>query len=164
MAGGMTGARTRLFIGSVHDDATDTLSEFDAIVSGTWVQVEEVTGLSAFGLTFQEVTTETFDNEVTEKYKGTANAGNLTVTLNMAPGKAGQTALEAALASQDAFDFKIEYPDKPAGATSKPTRHFFAARVMGFTYNPSSPNAMITNEVTLSITTKPIKGAKVTGA
>lgn len=166
MPGGITGARARVFIGPVHDDQIETLEDWDDLVSGDWKEIEEVTGIGEFVLTFAEVTSETFGNEVVEKYKGTANPGSLQLVVNYVPSEPpGQLALKAAVASYDAYSIKIELNNKPAGASSKPTRAYFAARVMtGGGLNISGPNAMVGTTHTLGICTKPIIGKPVTGA
>lgn len=150
MPGPVTAAKSGVFIRPTpHLEATDTLAEWDAL-SG-WVRIGGITNVGEFGPTYQEITSEPIDAEAVGKYKGMRNDGNLTLTIEWREDDAGQVIVRDALASFEDYDWKVELNNKPAGATSKPSRKFFAGKAMSDTFNIGGPNNLVTGTVNIAI-------------
>ncbi|MFV3077965.1 hypothetical protein [Niveispirillum fermenti] len=161
----MTGFKTAVYVGPVYEGVPLSLEAYDALEDEDWVKVEGLTAMSAFGESYQEVRAPTYDDDVEQVGKGTANAGTLNLTYNLLPGRPGQAALAAAVAdTQNRYHFKVEFPDKPPGEGSKPTRRYFAAAALGAPEDPSQINGAITGQTALALTTKVVKGAKLAGS
>jgi hypothetical protein len=158
----VSAAKTGLFIRGAHAAETTTLSAYDALTG--WVQVKGITNIGEFGATFQEITSEPLEAEATGKYKGMRNDGSLALTMERVPDDEGQQALIEALQSYDSFDFMVALNDKPAGATSKPTRLYFPGKVLSYTTNVGGANNLVTASCTISIDGAVVEGASVTGA
>lgn len=150
MSGPITAAKSGLYIRpTVHSEDTNTLAEWDALTG--WVRIGGITNIGEFGPTHQEITSEPIDAEAVGKYKGMRNDGNLALTIEWREGDAGQVILREALAIYDDYDFKVELNNKPAGAGSKPSRKFFAGKVMSDTTNIGGANNLVTGSVNIAI-------------
>lgn len=112
--------------------------------------IGEVTSIGEFGKEFQEITHQPLDTRETQKFKGSFNAGNVTLSLGGDLEDAGQEALAEALDSDDLYNFRIEYPDKatPSGHGSY---RIFKARVMSYKEGVSGTNDIIKATTTLGI-------------
>ena len=92
--------------------------------SVTYTAIGEVTDWSAGGKVFNVVTSNPIAQRNTDKYKGTVNNGADTFTVNRDDDDAGQVIILAALASDNAYSFKITFSDA--------TDDFYTGKVVSF--------------------------------
>ncbi|WP_207479574.1 hypothetical protein [Arenibaculum pallidiluteum] len=156
----ITSAGTKLYVAGAHTTA-DSVAEYDAL---TWVEVGEVTNFGEFGASYAEITHVPVGTNITHKFKGTRNDGSLQLTLGRDPSDVGQADLVEALDSYDSYDFKIELNDLPSGTGAKPTRFFFAGKVMSYTTNIGNGGQVVGANTTISIDGAVLEGAKVAGS
>ena len=90
----------------------------------TYTAIGEVTDWSAGGKVFNVVTSNPIAQRNTDKYKGTVNNGADTFTVNRDDDDAGQVIVLAALASDNAYSFKITFSDA--------TDDFYTGKVVSF--------------------------------
>jgi hypothetical protein len=104
-----TTAGTKVYIGTT---ASNGLTD-------TYTEIGEVTSISPYGKTFNEVTHTPLATRGVRKHKGSFNDGNLELEMAEVPDDAGQIALEAALETDFDYNFKIEQNDEvaPVSAT-----------------------------------------------
>ncbi|MGQ9370345.1 phage tail tube protein [Azospirillum sp. ST 5-10] len=116
----------------------------------TYTLIGEVTSIGEFGKEFQEITHQPLDTRETQKFKGSFNAGTITLSLGGDLQDAGQEALAQALDSDELYNFRVEYPDKatPSGHGSY---RVFQARVMSYKEGVSGTNDIVKATATLSI-------------
>jgi hypothetical protein len=98
-------ARTRVSIGG----ATATWTEV-AVAADTWVLIDGIRTIGNFGDSAQVITVDEVGDGRTRKAKGTRNSGTMELTCSKRSTDPGQIALDAASASDEAFNFKIELP------------------------------------------------------
>lgn len=128
-----TSAGARLYIGPVAADTIDSVAEFKAL--GAYVEVGEIEDMGEVGDTFNIVTFTAMANRRVRKFKGSADAGNMTLSLGRDVTDAGQTALKAALASDFDYAVKIVLNDQPAGSPSHPSTIFIRGKITAFSNN-----------------------------
>ncbi len=163
MAGPVTSAKSGVYVRPTpHAAATDTLAEWDALTG--WVRIGGITNVGEFGAQHQEITSEPIDADAVGKYKGMRNDGNMPLTLEWREGDEGQGILRDALASYEDYDFKVELNNKPAGAGAKPSRKFFAGKVMSDTTNIGGPNNLVTGTINIAINGAIVLGPATAGA
>lgn len=85
--------------------ATYDATGFAALV---WVPVGKIKNAGEFGKTFQLITNNYLSQRGDEKRKGTFNAGQLNLDVDIKT-DAGQASCESALDSDDDYNFKIEF-------------------------------------------------------
>lgn len=108
--------------------AAATATEFAA---DTYTLILDPTDIGSFGSKSELVKWQGLTSGITNKAKGTFDAGGWEFTVAHDSADAGQTALRAAVDSPNQFNFKIELTDKPtSGASPKNTVHYFRALVM----------------------------------
>ncbi|GAA4247825.1 hypothetical protein GBZ26_22890 [Azospirillum formosense] len=151
----VSSAGTRLFIGG--STPCDTKAEYEAL---TWVEVEEIEDIGSFGTTFEKVSYKALAGGTVRKKKGTVDHGSTTLKLARIPTATGQTAIKAAVADrQHAYNVKIEFDDKPAGAGATPTRIYMPAFVMSYTTEIGGPDKVVETSVGLEIDGEPLEVA-----
>ncbi|QPI08273.1 hypothetical protein IM687_13820 [Stutzerimonas stutzeri] len=103
-----TAAGARLSIGT-KTPATDATS----YAADTYVEVGEIENLGEFGDQVSAATFTALADRRVRKFKGTYDAGDMTLTLGFDSGDDGQNALNAALkdAGSDDYNFKVELED-----------------------------------------------------
>lgn len=100
----------------------------------TFTNIGEITDYGSVGKTYNEVTHNPVADRATYKFKGSYNEGTMSLTLAKAAADAGQVILDAGLASDSDYYFKVELNDNPDGTSN--TILYFSAKVM------SAPNAI----------------------
>lgn len=153
---------TKIYIGDPTWDHA-TLTGYDGQTSG-WTEVGTPTSLPPYGIEFAEGSATTLGGE-TKYWKTAANYGTGAMGILLDGEDDGQGALKAAAADKvRSYPMKIELADKPAGATSKPTRDYFRALVMSFRNDGGDVSGADRATVNLRIVTEPIRGAVVVGS
>lgn len=115
----------------------------------TFTLIGEITDIPEFGPAYQLVTHNPVATRTTQKFRGSINQGSVTLMLGRDLSDAGQSALNTALASDSAYNFRVELNDS---AGSHGTRFVFKARIMSFTTNIGQVNNVVTAKVQLEIT------------
>lgn len=151
MAKSITAAKSAVYMRPTVSTAdNNTLAEWDALTG--WVRIGGITNIGAHGPTFAEIKSEPIDATATGKYKGMRDDGNMQLDMEFREGDEGQDILTGeALESYDNWDFKVELNNKPAGASSKPSRRYFPAKVMGYPFDIGNSNKLCTTQITLAI-------------
>ncbi|TYO83659.1 hypothetical protein DQ397_000743 [Pseudomonas sp. CK-NBRI-02] len=147
-----TAAGCRLSIGSKTPATTKTEYEAD-----TYVDVGEIEDLGEFGDTFNPVNFTALSDGRVRKYKGTADAGNMTLTVGLDNGDAGQKAVGVAHKDRTKgnYNIKVTLNDGDPGATPAilPTTFYFGVKVMNNTVAPGTADNVVRRNVTLAINT-----------
>lgn len=133
--------------------AAETQAEF---VADTYVEVGEIEDLGEFGDTFANVNFTALADGRVRKYKGTADAGDLTLTLGLDNGDAGQAAVKTAHADRSKGDYnmKITLNDgNPAALPTPiaPTTFYMRGKVMKNTVASGSADNVVRRNVTVGI-------------
>ena len=98
-----TAAGCRIGIGSKNGADTEALYKAD-----TYVDIGEVEDLGEFGDTFSSVTFTSLRDGRVRKYKGTADAGDLTLAVGLDNGDLGQAKLKIAHRDRSKGDYNIK--------------------------------------------------------
>lgn len=146
-----TAAGCKIYIGPKGDP--DDLAEYEAI---TWVGIGEVEDLGEFGDTFSSVTFTALADGRVRKYKGTADAGDLTLAIGFDNSDTGQLAVKAAHAdrSKGDYPFKITLNDGDPDATPDPilpTTFYLRGKVMNNTTAAGQADNVVRRNVTIGI-------------
>ncbi|MDD1977120.1 hypothetical protein [Pseudomonas tussilaginis] len=145
-----TAAGCRIALGG--KTGADTETEYKA---DTYVDVGEVEDLGEFGDTFSSVTFTSLRNGRVRKYKGTADAGDLTVTVGLDNGDAGQNALKVAHKDRSKGDYNIKITlndgDPDASPVISPSTFYMRGKVMNNTVTPGSADNVVRRNVTIAI-------------
>lgn len=158
-------AKTGFYISTAtHVVTNKTVSDFDALAENTWVKVGGITNIGEFGATFQEITSDPIDSDVTHKYKGMRNDGSVALTLERLADDIGQQKLVEALSSYADYAFRVVLNDLPSGTGAKATRLYFPGKVLTFMTNISGANNLVTATCNVSINGPTVEGAKVLGS
>lgn len=140
-----TAAGTRVFIGTVGQAVTQ--GEFEA---DSYIEVGEVEDLGEFGDTAEEVNFTALANRRVRKFKGSFNAGTMTVVAGSDPADAGQAALLAAFATDFDYNFKVQLNDEVTeGGT--PTTLYFRGKVMDKRRNVGQVNNIVRQNFAVGI-------------
>lgn len=145
-----TAAGAKIYIGTT--TAADTQVEYEA---DTYTQIGTVEDLGEFGDQYNLVNFESLSDARTQKLKGTADAGDLTLVVGFDAGDAGQIALAAALAytGPNNYNFKVEFNDQVTPTTGNPTKSYFGAKVMSRRAQVGTVNNVVRASVQLGIST-----------
>jgi hypothetical protein len=114
-------------------------------VALTFTNIGNIEDGGEHGRTYAEVTFNPIDTRGTEKYKGSFNEGNKTLSLAYASDDAGMAILKTALASDADFSFEVAYPDDDID--------YFQAKVMSLSKATGTVDTMRMATVELAITT-----------
>lgn len=146
-----TAAGCRFYIGTKTSAAT--LEDYQA---DTFTEVGEIEDLGEFGDTFSSVTFTSLKDGRVRKYKGTADAGDLTLVVGLDNGDAGQA--KVALAHKDRskgdYNIKITLNDGDSSATPTPiapTTFYMRGKVMNNTVAPGSADNVVRRNITIGI-------------
>lgn len=108
--------------------ATHDQAGFEAIASGDWETVGEITDMGEFGREYNLVTHNPIGNRRTVKRKGSYNDGALPLTLGRIPGTdTGQALLRTAVDDDASYSVRVTLQD---GAIL-----YFTVQVMSYTAN-----------------------------
>ncbi|WP_372030065.1 hypothetical protein [Pseudomonas kurunegalensis] len=145
-----TAAGCRFFIGSKTGADTETKYKAD-----TYVEVGEIEDLGEFGDTFSSVNFTSLKNGRVRKYKGTADAGDLTLTVGLDNGDAGQNAVKTAHKDRSKGDYNIKITlndgDPDASPAISPTTFYMRGKVMNNTVAPGAADNVVRRNVTIGI-------------
>lgn len=145
-----TAAGCRIALGG--KTGADTETEYKA---DTYVDIGEVEDLGEFGDTFSSVTFISLRDGRVRKYKGTADAGDLTLTVGLDNGDAGQVALKGAHKDRSKGDYNIKITlndgDPDANPVISPTTFYFRGKVMNNTVAAGSADNVVRRNVTIGI-------------
>ena len=139
-----TSSGTKLFV-SASAPATNDAAGYAAL---TYTQVGEIITLGEFGASSSPINVDFLDDEVTQKFHGQINAGDLTVSLGRASGDAGQIILEGAVISKAKLACKVQFADGSI--------QYFRAKVFSYTANPATGN-IVQSTANIGILTVPIE-------
>lgn len=115
----MTSAGSTLSIGAA--PATIDSAGFGAV---SYTAVGEITDMGEFGKEYNLVTHNPIGNRQTKKFKGSFNNGSLQLQMGRDTADAGQTAMIAALESDNSYSIKVVLQDG--------TILYFTAKVMSY--------------------------------
>jgi hypothetical protein len=142
-------AGKKLYIGNtVMADQDDDWDSTD-FSTQTWTEIKGWVTQGQIGNTRQLVTSDQINAAYTKKLKGTGNSGSMQNTFDILPGDAGQAALLAAIASDDNYAFKIEWPLLTGQST--PNTRLFVALAMSDQEQGGGPNTPDRFQSTLEI-------------
>lgn len=148
-----TAAGTKVYLGT-----TTAMTTLTAYAADTWVLIGEVEDLGDFGDTATEATITTLGERRTRKFKGSFNAGTLTVKVGSDPADTGQIALAAAFASDLNYNVKVSLDDKITNAGT-PTICYFAGKVMKKARTVGTADNVIRQNFDISIDTEILEAA-----
>ncbi|HEN8714174.1 TPA: hypothetical protein U8203_004035 [Pseudomonas putida] len=147
-----TAAGCRLAIGG--KTGAGTLTEYEA---DTYVQVGEIEDLGDFGDTFSAVNFTALSDGRVRKYKGTADAGNMTLTVGLDSGDAGQKAVSVAHKDRSKGNYNVKVTlndgDPDAATPILPTTFYFGVKVMNNTVAPGAADNVVRRNMTFAINT-----------
>lgn len=130
----------------------ETEAEFKA---DTYVEVGEIEDLGEFGDTFSSVTFSSLSDGRVRKFKGLADAGDLTLTVGLDNGDAGQAALKVAHKDRTTGDYNIKITlndgDPSATPAITPTTFYMRGKVMNNTVAAGTADNVVRRNVTVGI-------------
>jgi len=146
-----TAAGCRFYIGT--KTSVDTLEDYQA---DTFTEVGEIEDLGEFGDTFSSVTFTSLKDGRVRKYKGTADAGDLTLVVGLDNGDAGQAKVAVAHKDRSKGDYNIKITlndgDPSAAPTPiAPTTFYMRGKVMNNTVAPGSADNVVRRNITIGI-------------
>lgn len=146
--GGTTAAGSKLAI-SAGVPASQNLTGYEAL---TYTSIAGVESIGGFGATTEVVTFQPLDGPV-EKYKGPTNYGQLSPSIKVDDGDAGQALIQVASAPTNNawYAFRVTKPDG--------SLRFFQAGVFGFPETVGAANSMIMAAPSIEINTAVVKKA-----
>ncbi len=128
-----TAAGTTLYIGG-----TGALES-----ESSWVEVGEVVDMGEYGKTYNLITHNPISSRKTYKFKGSYNEGAISLQLGQDIDDTGQDNIRTALASDDAYNFKIEHSDVADTSGSTPTTDTFKGMVMSWVTQIGSVDSIV---------------------
>lgn len=135
------------------DTEEDIITAFEALV---WTEVGEVEDLGEFGDEASEITFTALANRRTRKFKGTFNAGTVTVQAGSDPEDAGQLAMIAAFASDLDYPFRVTLNDQLT-ENGEPTTLYFGGKVMSKRRNVGNVENVVRQNFPVGINTEIIE-------
>ncbi|KRW62336.1 hypothetical protein [Pseudomonas sp. TTU2014-080ASC] len=147
-----TAAGCRLAIGTKTPAVSQAEYEAD-----NYTDVGEIEDLGEFGDTFSSVNFTSLADGRVRKYKGTADAGDMTLTVGLDNGDAGQQKVKQAHADRSKGNYNIRVTlndgDPAAVPPVVPTTFYFAVKVMNNTVASGSADNVVRRNITLGINT-----------
>lgn len=142
-----TSAQCKLYLGTTA--AATTVVAFEA---DTYTEVGEIEEIGEFGDAVNAVNFTSLADGRVRKFKGSYDAGELSMTVAFDVDDTGQAALKTALddTSSDDYSVKITLNDQPSGG-SNPTTFFFKGKVMSRRISVSSADNVVRASVTIAI-------------
>ncbi|MGF7175847.1 hypothetical protein [Azospirillum doebereinerae] len=149
------GARFFIATGASATTLCTTQAAYEAL---TYVEVEEIEDIGAFGSTHEKVTYKTLSDGAVHKRKGTVDHGSLTIKLARIPTAVGQAAVKAARKDRkNGYCVKITLDDAPEDGT--PTTVYAFAYVLSYTFEIGSNDKIVEATVNIEIDAEPIEVA-----
>lgn len=143
---------------TVNTAATSTISIGTTTVCNNQADYEadsytllgEVEDLGEFGDTANEVTFTALNDRRVRKFKGSFDAGTITIVCGYDGTDAGQAAAIAAMAADDNYNFKVTLNDEVTiGGT--PTTLYFSGKVMSMPHNVGNVENVVRMTFTVGI-------------
>lgn len=138
-----SGTGSKLYVSSTLP-ASETKAGYTAL---TWVLVGDTTDIGEYGVEYNILEHTPIDSGITQKIKGNANYGSLSVKTGSVPADAGQVILLTASTSQNDYSFKIEKMDGDIDA--------FMGKVTSFKPTVQG-NAILSKSVNIGLNSAPI--------
>lgn len=132
-------------------DTAGPPATFDAAgyAAKTYIKIGEVTDLPEFGTSRTVIEHMPLDKIDVVKLKGSRNNGSMSVPYAVVDSDAGQAAVEAAEATEEAFAFVVE--------TQSGTKRYFMGKVFGNTVTLGNVDSVTTGSIAIELDTKPVK-------
>ena len=131
------------------EPATYDIADFGAL---TFVEVGDIETMGEFGGRSQVIEFTGIKDIVTQKFKGSFNAGSMSVGLGKNVTDAGQALLVAGAIPSENGVHSVEFKDAAGDIV------YFTCIVTGYTTNPADVNAVIKSTVTLELNNQAIPG------
>lgn len=137
-----TAAGSKLSIGT-----TATATDATTYAADTYVEVGEIENIGEFGDEVSSATFTALANRRVRKFKGTYDAGDLTLTVGFDSGDSGQTALNTALKNEGSADynFKVEFEDGDI--------FYFSGKVMSRRISVGAADDIVKANISIAIST-----------
>jgi hypothetical protein len=130
----------------------------------TWTPVNEVTDAGgSVGDTYAKVEAKVLGARRVRKLKGSVDGGTIELKVLRDAADAGQTALRAALSSDDAIFVKIELGDKPTGANATGSTLYAPVLVFSAQVQNGEADSFVEQNFTLEIVGEIVTAAPGTG-
>ncbi|MCQ9422721.1 hypothetical protein NRB16_04135 [Pseudomonas sp. LJDD11] len=130
----------------------ETEAEYKADV---YASVGEIEDLGEFGDTFSAVNFTALADGRVRKYKGTADAGDITLAIGLDNSDAGQAAVKVAHKDRSKGDYNIKITlndgDPNATPAVAPTTFYMRGKVMNNTVAPGGADNVVRRNVTIAI-------------
>lgn len=111
----------------------------------TFTNIGNIEDGGSHGRTYAEVTFNPIDNRGTQKFKGSFNEGNKTLSVGLNSDDAGMVLLKAALLLDTDYSFKVTYQNGDVD--------YFQAKVMSLSKGTGSVDSIVMATIELAITT-----------
>lgn len=145
-----TAAGCRISIGT-KTVATDAAT----YAADTYTEIGEIEDIGEFGDTFSAVNFTALSNGRVRKYKGTADAGDMTLTVGLDNGDVGQRKIADAHKDRSKGDYNIRITlndgDPSAVPPINPTTFYFSGKIMKNTVSPGSADNVVRRNVSIAI-------------
>lgn len=128
-----------------------TKTDFEAL---TWVEVKGVGNIGQMGTEENILTYNTMSDEVADKQKGIANAGDPTLEVAYSATDPGQILMRSLAETRLTYAFKSELDDAPSGGT--PTAFYNLGLVAGPAMPNGGPEDFVVEVYTLPLVQKQI--------
>jgi hypothetical protein len=148
-----TAAGSKFYIGPVNSTAADSTA-YEAL---SYTLVGEVESIGEFGDQYNPVTFTALDDRRVRKFKGSADAGTISLTIGHDSADTGQTNLDTALASDSDYAFKVTLDDAGTGSPSSPTTYYFRGKVMSTRVNPGDAENIVRVSAEVAINSAIVK-------
>lgn len=153
-----TAAGSKLFIGPVAASTVDTANEFAAL---SFTEVGEIESLGEFGDQAGIVTFTALGDRRVRKFKGSFDAGTITLSLGRDAADSGQSALIAAQASDFDYAFKVELNDEGSNSPQRNTVFYFRGKVVSYSTNIGNANSVVGASAQIAINSPIIEVAAI---
>ena len=128
---------------------TDTQGEFEAL---SYTAVGSIESIGPFGDTYTDVPFTGLGDSRTQHFKGSVDAGTISMTVGFDAADTGQDAIMTALADvTGVYAFRVQLGDGSSGSPSAPTTQFFLGRVMAAPLNVGATNNIVRRDVQIGI-------------
>lgn len=140
-----TNAGTKLYVSA----ALPTTNDETGFTALTWTQIKEAESIVPPSNAFADVTFTSLEDSMTRHIKGVNDPTALTATLGYDSADAGQNLLFTALASKNAYSFKIEYDDGE--------ERYAQGRVFELTDSGGTNNDVVKLSLSVRLTEPPVR-------
>lgn len=142
---------------SLHIGTTTSATNQSEYEADTYTEVGEIEDIGEFGDTFNPVTFAALADGRVRKFKGTRDAGNITLVVGMDVSDSGQDALATALEDTDSddYNFKVVFTDGDSDVSPvvTATTVYFSGKVMSRRYQPGGTDNIVRVAIDIAINT-----------